>query len=128
MAKSKAKILIVEDESALCQVLEDTFKEEGFSVDTAKDGEEGLKKAQKGNPDLIILDVILPKMDGMELLKKLKSDEAGKNTKVIMLTNSDSPDNVFESLNYGATDYLTKADWQLEDLVAKVKERLNIKE
>ena len=66
------KILIVEDEESLCNVLADTFKDEGFKVETASDGKAGLKQAIEFKPDIILLDVMLPKMDGMEMLRQLR--------------------------------------------------------
>lgn len=119
------KILVVEDNESLCNVLADTFTDEGFTVKTAFDGEEGLGAAKEWQPDVILLDLLLPKMDGEELLKELRQEEGGENILVIALTNSDSSEKVYNLMNLGVTDYLTKSDWELSDLVAKVKERLN---
>lgn len=119
------KILVVEDNESLCNVLADTFTDEGFTVKTAFDGEEGLSAAKEWQPDVILLDLLLPKMDGEELLKELRQEEGGENILVIALTNSDSSEKVYNLMNLGVTDYLTKSDWELSDLVAKVKERLN---
>lgn len=118
------KILVVEDNESLCNVLADTFTDEGFSVKTAFDGEEGLEAAKEWRPDVILLDLLLPKKDGEELLKELRKEEDGESILVIALTNSDSSEKVFNLMNLGVTDYLTKSDWELSDLVKKVKERL----
>ncbi len=122
------KILVVEDNESLCNVLADTFTDEGFSVKTAFDGEEGLEAAKEWKPDVILLDLLLPKKDGEELLKELREEEGGESILVIALTNSDSGEKVFNLMNLGVTDYLTKSDWELSDLVKKVKERLGSKQ
>lgn len=120
------KILVVEDNESLCNVLADTFTDEGFTVKTAFDGEEGLEAAKEWKPDVILLDLLLPKKDGEDVLKELRQEEGGEDILVIALTNSDSSEKVFNLMNLGVTDYLTKSDWELSDLVAKVKERLGV--
>lgn len=118
------KLLIVEDNESLNRIMTDTFKDEGFKVISALDGEEGLELAKKENPDLILLDILMPKKNGNEMLKELRQTPEGKDVKVIVLTNSDSGENVVDFMNLGVADYLTKADWELSDLVKKVKEKL----
>lgn len=126
-ASNKKKILIVEDEIDVNDILKDRFLEEGFNVFTAQDGEEGLKKALEVLPDLILLDVLMPKMDGVTMLKELRKKEAGKkNIPVVMLTNYNEKEVKKESSDQGAAGYLTKTDWSLDDVVVKVKEMLNI--
>src|SRR6185295_10847997 len=85
--EDKKKILIVEDELPMLNALSDTFKDEGFIVIQAHDGEEGLESAKETLPDIILVDILMPKMDGMTMLKKLREDENGKNIPVIVLTN-----------------------------------------
>ena len=118
------KILIVEDEISLINVLYDKFTKEGFTVIKAKDGKEGLAVALSDKPDLILLDINLPVMDGMAMLKELREHESGKNTEVILLTNSMNRSMVAEALEYGSHDYLVKSDWKLEDLVTLVQNKL----
>ena len=118
------KILIVEDNESLCRIMADTFSDEGFEVQTANDGEAGLAAALKWQPDLILLDILMPKLDGKEMLERLRAEPGGEKTKVIILTNSGSGQQVLEFMNLGVTDYLTKADWELSNLVEKVKQRL----
>ncbi len=122
------KILIVEDEEPMLRALTDKFSDEGFSVIQAKDGEEALEMALTTNPDIILLDIILPKMDGMTMLKKLREDEKGANVPVILLTNLDYSVGVAKAVESGAYDYLVKTDWSLDDVVNKVKERLGKEE
>lgn len=118
------KILIVEDEPGLLNALVDKFTHEGFVVLSAKDGQEGLEVALPEHPDLILLDIIMPVMDGMTMLRDLRKDPWGKNVPVILLTNLSEAEKVAESLSQGVYYYLVKSDWKLEDIVKKVKEKL----
>lgn len=119
-------ILIVDDEQTLLSALVDKFTREGFVVSGAKNGQEGLKNAFINHPDLILLDIIMPVMDGMTMLSELRKDQWGKKTKVILLTNLSEAEKVVESHNQGVYDYLVKSDWKIEDIVKKVKEKLEI--
>lgn len=122
----KKKILIVEDDGILQKALQEFLLEDGFEVFGALDGEEGLEMAKGKNPDLILLDIILPKKDGYEVLKELKLDENTKKIPVVLLTNLGSINDVEKALEMGATTYLIKADYKLEEVVKKIKEILNI--
>ncbi len=124
MSDQRAKILIVEDEEALREVLKERFENEGFDVFTAKDGAQGLMLALDKLPDVILLDIIMPKVDGLTMLKNLRTYERGKNIRVIVTTNVNDSKEVHEALSYGAHDYLVKADWILSDLVASVRKQL----
>jgi DNA-binding response OmpR family regulator len=118
------KILIIEDEAALRMALEEKFRGEGFEVLTADNGEDGLALALGSSPDLILLDIILPKMDGFGVLNELSKDESAKKIEVMILTNLSDSGNVGEMVTRGVSDYLVKADWTLEDLLEKVKNKL----
>lgn len=120
------KILVIEDEAPLLQVLIDKITSEGFSVLGAKNGEEGLELALKEHPDLILLDIIMPVMDGMSMLYELRKDPWGNSVPVILLTNLSDAERVAEALRLKVYDFLVKSDWKLEDLVKKVKEKLGI--
>jgi len=120
--EKKYKILIVEDEKILRDILANKFKEEGLLVSVATDGEEGLKAALLEHPDLILLDIIMPVMDGITMLKKLREDSWGKGAKVMILTNLSDSEKVSQAMEQGSYDYLIKIDWQMEELVQKVKE------
>ncbi|MFA5133237.1 MAG: response regulator [Patescibacteria group bacterium] len=120
------KILIIEDEVSVRKILADKFKKEGFGISEAKDGVEGLKKAKKERPAIILLDIIMPKMDGLTMLKKLRRDEWGKDAKVLVLTNLSDATSVENALEAGVHDFLVKADWKLEDLVKKVKDKIKL--
>lgn len=126
MATQKQIILTVEDEVPLLSALRDKFTREGFAVLEAKNGEEGLEVALREHPALILLDVLMPKMDGMTMLHKLRDDEWGKHVPVIILTNLTitSDQQIKELTETEPSYYLVKADQTLEDVVAKVREVL----
>ena len=125
MDNIKKKILIVEDETALLNILYNKLTREGFEVLSANNGEEGLEMAIKNRPDLILLDIVMPVMDGITMLKKLRTEsEWGKDVKVIMLTNLSDSEKVAEAVLYGFHSYLVKSDWKIEDVVKKVREKL----
>lgn len=120
------KILIIEDDLPILKGIADKFELEGFSVISAKDGEEGLSYALKERPDLIILDYRMPKMDGFAMLEKLRADEWGKTALVIMWSNSYSSDTKNRAKALGAIDFLVKSDWEYKDVVRKVRQVLGI--
>ncbi len=120
--ENKKKILVVEDEATLQKALNDVLTQEGYEVLSALDGAAGLDLAKKENPDLILLDIILPKMDGFDVLKNLKKE--GSEIPVIILTNLSDINDIQKALDLGATTYLVKADFHLEDVLKKVKEVL----
>ena len=120
------RILFIEDEKALQKTLTKTLQASGFEVINAYDGEEGLALAQKEAPDLILLDVILPKLNGREVLERLKAGKTTKDIPVIMLTNLDTAEEVEHAVGHGATMYLVKANYELNDIVGKVKEILSL--
>ncbi len=118
------KILFIEDESALQKTLGDTLKKKGYDVIGALDGESGLRMAKLKKPDLILLDLILPKMDGFEVLEKLKEDEETKEIPIIILTNLERMQDIEKALELGAKTFLVKANYTLEEVVEKVKKAL----
>lgn len=120
----KKTILIIEDEPATMQALMERFSHNGFTVLQAKDGQEGLKISLEKHPDLILLDIIMPKMDGMEMLKQLRKDDWGKTANVVILTNLTDPQKVSEAMEKQVYDFWVKADWQLDDLAKAVKKRI----
>ena len=120
----KNKILIVEDEAVLSTVLADKFIKENFEVVVAKDGKQGLNAALSAHPDCILVDILMPVMDGIAMLRELRKDAWGKNANVFMLTNLSSAERELDSQTLGAKDYLIKTDWKLKDVVKKVKEKI----
>lgn len=122
--KKSTHLLLVEDDTFLANIYKTKFEMEGFSVMVAENGEEGLAAAKKKPPALILLDILLPKMDGFTVLKKLKADAATKAIPVILLTNLGQKDDVDKGLELGAVDYLIKAHFKPSETVAKVKKAL----
>ena len=123
--KHNKTILVVEDEPLLMEVLKGKLTHEGFSILGARNGQEGLGVALKEYPDMILLDIIMPVMDGMTMLKKLREDTWGKKAKVIILTNLSSSKKTREAMENNTYEYLIKADWTLEDIVIKIREVLS---
>jgi DNA-binding response OmpR family regulator len=117
-------ILIIEDDPILSKMYSEKFRNEGFEVLTAMDGESGLDMAIKNKIDMILLDVMLPRVSGIDLLKKLREHEKGKNTLVVVLTNLADPDEKKRALNLGVKDYLVKAMQNPGQVVDKVKSRM----
>ena len=120
----KKRILIVEDDADLRKTLQDFLIAENFDAIVAMDGENGINLAKSEKPDLLLLDIILPKKDGYEVLQELKSNQETKNIPVILLTNLESAADVEKALKLGATTYLTKADYKLEEVAEKIRETL----
>ncbi len=120
------KILIVDDDTFLSGIYATKLDLEGFQVVSAHDGEEGIKVAQKEKPDLILLDVLMPKLDGFEARKRLKADPGTKDIPGIMLTNLGQKEDIEKGLEDGAVDYLIKAHFVPAEAVAKIKKVLKI--
>jgi len=118
------KILVVEDDLSLARALGDKLKREKFSVKIAKNGKLGLDAVKSFKPDLILLDIVMPVMDGLEMLSRLRRDPFGKKVEVIILTNLNDAGKTAEAVESGVRDYLVKSDWKIADLIAKVKEKL----
>jgi DNA-binding response OmpR family regulator len=121
---AKAKLLLVEDDVTLVKMYERKFLSDGYEVKIAYDGEEGLEKVAKEKPDLVLLDIMLPKLDGLALFKKMRSQPETISTPVILLTNFGQEDAIFECFKLGAIDYLVKADVTPQQVVDKVEKFL----
>jgi len=119
------KLLIIEDDKSLLRALLDKFKLEGFDVLIANNGEAGLSMALKKKPDLIILDILMPKMDGLTVLEKLREDKWGVKVPIMLLTNV-VPDNetIAKITEYKPAFYLVKSDWSIDEIVQKMKDCL----
>ena len=118
------KILFIEDESALQETFGEVLKQEGYEVVKAMDGEAGLEMAKTQKPDLILLDLILPKLHGFEVLKKLKGDPETKEIPIIVLTNLKDMKDIENAIEFGATTYLVKVNYSLDEVVSKIKKAL----
>ncbi len=117
-------ILFIEDESALQKTFGEILTQEGYLMISALDGELGLKLAKEKKPDLILLDLILPKIHGFDVLKKLKEEGETKDIPVIVLTNLERLEDVGKALELGAATYLVKSDYSLEEILEKIKKVL----
>ncbi len=121
-------ILFIEDESALQKTFGDLLRKEGCEMVSALDGEIGLRLAKPGaggqKPDLILLDLILPKVHGFDVLKNLKEDKETKEIPIIVLTNLEGIGDVDKAIELGATTYLVKAQYTLEEILEKIKKTL----
>ena len=124
MNDKKAIVLLIEDERLLSKAIKRKLEKGGFEVLEAFDGGEGLAIALEKHPNLVLLDIVLPVMDGVTLLDRLREDEWGKNVPVIILSNLSDASTVEESKTKGVNSYLVKTDWKLDEVVAKVRETL----
>ena len=124
MQAEKTTILIIEDESIIRQALVQKLKNEGYQTLEAGNGEEGLKLALETKPNLILLDIILPLMDGLAVLDALRKDAWGKDAKVIILSNLSDEAKVTIAKDKGVSDYLIKTNWDINDVVKKIKQKL----
>jgi len=120
----KQKILIIEDDGFLASIYAQKLELEGFEVAFATNGEDGLKLAQKDKPDLILLDLLMPQMDGFEVLEKVKADPTIKDIKVLVLSNLGQKEDVDRCMKLGAVGYMIKAHSLPEETVKRIKEIL----
>ncbi|MFI5374081.1 MAG: PleD family two-component system response regulator [Candidatus Rokuibacteriota bacterium] len=122
MGDAARRVLLAEDDRFLRKAAETALKRQGFAVLPAVDGEEALRKARADAPDLILLDLIMPKMQGFEVLRALKADPATAGIPVIILSNLGQDGDVKQALESGAAGYFIKANLSLQDLVKRVGE------
>lgn len=125
MNENKITVLLVEDDSFLLGMYATKFEIENFNVITAEDGEKGLKAAKEKNPDIILLDILMPRMNGVEVLEELKKDDSTKNIPVILLTNLNQREEIERCMSMGADDYLIKAHFMPSEVIEKVKNILS---
>ena len=125
MPKDKIKILLVEDDTFLLGMYATKFELEGFKVTLAEDGEKAIRAALKELPDIILLDIILPKLNGFEVLKQLKANSYTAKIPVILLTNLSQQEEIEKGMKMGADDYLIKAHFMPSEVVDKIKKILN---
>ncbi len=124
--QTPTSVLIIEDDTFLANIYKTKFEMEGFKVSVSENGEVGLADAKKKKPQIILLDILLPKMDGFTVLKHLKGEAETKDIPVILLTNLGQKDDVEKGLELGAVDYLIKAHFKPSETVDKVKKVLGI--
>lgn len=119
------KVLIIEDDSSLCEALEEKFKSSGFLVVSRQDGETGLKAAEEERPDIILLDLVLPRKNGFEVLETINQTEHLKHIPVVVLTNLESGADVERVFSLGGKAYLIKTNYELSEIVNKVRQVLS---
>ncbi len=127
MAKIKQpmkKILLLEDDPFLVEIYSAKLKEAGFSVRVAIDGDEGLKKMRESLPDILLLDIVLPSLNGWEILRDIKKDSKLNSVKVVILSNLGEKDEVEKGLKLGAMKYLVKAHFTPSEVVKEIKKIL----
>lgn len=125
MPNQSKKILLVEDDPFLIDIYTTKLVDSGFKVVVAKRGNMALKKIEKEEPDLVLLDIVLPGMDGWEVLRKINEEDKGENCKIVILSNLGQKEEVDKGLNMGAIEYFIKAHYTPEEITKKIKEILN---
>ena len=118
------KILFIEDEATLQKTFGDVLQQKGYKVINALDGEIGLRLAKSEKPDLILLDLILPRIHGFDVLKRLKQDPETKAIPIIVLTNLEGIQDIDKVIELGATTYLVKTQYKIEEVIEKIKKIL----
>ena len=119
------KILLVEDDKFLSSLLKNRLQKEGFDVLIAQDGEEAIESLKSAKPDLVLLDIILPKKSGFEVMNELKNDpQISRNLPIIIISNLGQPEDITRGQEMGAVEYFIKAKTSIDDLVQKIKEFL----
>lgn len=118
------KAFIIDDDDFLLDIYSTKFRESGFEVEISKEGKEVEEKARNFKPDLVLLDLVMPNIDGFEILKNLKKDGVAPNAKIAILSNLDQKEDIDKALNLGADDYIIKADFTPSEVVERVKKLL----
>ncbi len=124
MEQSPKHILIVDDDQALVEAIREKLVSKNYTVSIAHNGKEGLEHALALHPDLILLDIMMPEMNGWEMLDALATDAWGKDAHVVMLSNSDDMGNVLHAVEHNMKEYIIKGAWPLDELVMKIEEKL----
>ena len=120
-----ATILLIEDDEFIRSLLKDKFRSVGYAVKDAKDGKEGLAELKKEKPDIVLLDLLMPVMDGFEVLKQIRADKNFASLPVIILSNVDQKQDLDKAMELGATDYLIKVYNTPEEILEKVKKTIS---
>ncbi|HOW60911.1 MAG TPA: response regulator transcription factor [Candidatus Moranbacteria bacterium] len=124
MSEKIKKVLLVEDDPFIRDIYSVKFSQEGFEVSIAENGLEALKKIEESVPDVILLDIVMPYMDGMETLKNIRGKKEWKKIPVVMLTNISEKEKISESEDFGINDYLIKSHFTPSEVVQKVRNLL----
>lgn len=127
MKDDTPRVMIMEDDDALRSVLADALRAEHIDVAEAKDGEKGLRETGSFKPDLVLLDILMPRMDGKAVFKALRGNSETKHIPVSFLTNLSSMESISEAIGDEKADYIIKSDWSIDEIVKHVKEKLRTK-
>ncbi len=119
------KVLVVEDEQILLKTIQFTLKDAGYEVLVAMDGEEASSAIAEHRPDIVLLDILLPKKNGMDVLREMRANESTKNIPVLLLTNLSDQESISDGVALGAQGYFVKSDMTLDEIAAKVAETLS---
>jgi DNA-binding response OmpR family regulator len=122
---SKKSVLVIEDSPDLAESLRDMLYMKDFEAIVALNGREGVVLATEHHPDLILLDICLPDIDGYEVYRRIRSDEWGVKAKIMILTASESIENISKNINLPNDSVLFKSDWSVKDLLEKIEEKIN---
>ncbi|MBL7156315.1 MAG: response regulator [Candidatus Pacebacteria bacterium] len=124
MSNNKKKILLIEDEEIMIGLLVKKLEDQGYEVEVAIDGEQGMSKIKQFKPDLILLDIVLPKMGGFEIMEKMVEDSELAKIPVIIISNSGQPVDLERAKKLGAKDWLVKTEFDPREVVEKVKKQI----
>lgn len=125
MTTEKKKVLLIDDDETFRTILSDALTEVGLEILHAEDGESGFNLAVTENPALILLDIRMPKMDGIEFLKSLRTQKNGSNIPVYILSEVSDVEHIADGMSLGVRQYIVKSDMDLKDIVAKIKEEIS---
>jgi len=120
----RKELLLIEDEQIMIDLLEKKLRKEGYKVSVAKDGLEGLERIRERKPDLILLDIIMPKMSGFEVMKEMQKDPELSEIPVIIISNSGQPVELDKARQLGAKDWLIKTEFDPREVIEKVKKQI----
>ena len=123
--KNSFKILIVEDEELMITILQKKLVKEGYNISVAKDGVEGIEKMRQIKPDLILLDIVMPRMGGLEVMQEMRKDKELENIPVIIISNSGQPVELDKAKELGAKDWLIKTEFDPQEVLKKIKKQIN---
>lgn len=119
------KILLIEDEELIIALLQKKLEKEGYKVFVARDGVEGMEKVKKETPDIVLLDIVMPRMGGLEVLEELRKDKELRSIPVIVISNSGQPVELDRAKKLGARDWLIKTEFDPKEVISKVKNQLD---
>lgn len=121
MVSQQKKVLLIDDDPFIVDIYALKFKQEGFNIEIAQDGKTGMKKIEEFQPDIVLLDIVMPQKDGFDILKDLRENSAFRKVKIILLTNLGQKEDVERGTKLGADDYIIKAHFTPSEVVEKVK-------